>query len=199
MVHGERHGHLKRPVRVDASRTGAVIGQLPIARAIPAGAAAADATAEAVVVLRRVQRGVPGFRVGLHDVDFSAAHTTNCVGIAVVVPACRFIVVLVHGGEVEGRVAAAGSLIEVNGVAHRLAQQFQSKVLLAGVEARCASVCEVRTAVHVAMHLSQVGDRHVVPAGGHHLHIAVTPQGNTARALGGPCGRPCPRQRCHQR
>tara|TARA_B110001452_G_scaffold238602_1_gene219203 strand:- start:1130 stop:1453 length:324 start_codon:yes stop_codon:yes gene_type:complete len=95
--------HPKRRRRVDdgAAR--------PVLRAIERALATAVPVAPAAAVVGGVGDGVESVLVGFDKVDLVAIDAADSVGIAIVVAAAvaRLLGVGSHGGEIEGRIAAA--------------------------------------------------------------------------------------------
>lgn len=97
---------------------------------------------------------VPGVSVGLHEVEFWAPGTANHVGVAVVILAVGWVGVAVpvlagHGDQVEGSVATAGGLGEVDIVGDGAAVQWWAievvwaHLIAAGSEVASASMGNV--------------------------------------------------------
>mmetsp|Transcript_141484 Transcript_141484/g.439796 ORF Transcript_141484/g.439796 Transcript_141484/m.439796 type:complete len:454 (-) Transcript_141484:100-1461(-) len=139
IVHGEVDGDLEGQLRVHALAAGAELLSAPVARPAPAEAAPAVAPAQAAMVRRGVQGGVPSIAIALLDVDLGAGPPADVVGVAVVVPTVGRILVLSHGGEVEGGVAAAAGLGEVRGVDEGLPPEVP-RLVLGCVVLACSAV-----------------------------------------------------------
>mmetsp|Transcript_84943 Transcript_84943/g.243774 ORF Transcript_84943/g.243774 Transcript_84943/m.243774 type:complete len:216 (-) Transcript_84943:98-745(-) len=131
-----------------------------------------------------------GILVRLHDVNLRARLAADVVCIAVVIEALRLPRILMHRGHVEGGVATAIRLGDVDGIRDLLVQQLQGQVVSV-VVAPCASVGEVGAPLHMRHHLAavhfEVADLgrpgRSAPASGHDGHSAVARHLELARAL----------------